>query len=409
MPINLKGDIVDNEGKVMTEVTNPTSSSSNDEFSKLFMNTLMNQSGILSSEDTPMDKRLNESLQSSIMGEKKASELSTKRVSSVYDREIERVNIEGKQKLESARGSMLMGQSLGVLRQIESDTDKSLKDLKQRKEELIMQGDENSARKIGELEFQAEQFRQTSRQQTFSNLLAMGGFQLQAKGQALQEKQQNFAEKSAIASIGLQYGIKVNEGDTMESIVSRAAPFASAKQKADLANTLAQTKLAEVNAKKALQGMDFIADDATIQTLASTFDQTYRYGSEQEKQIANTSMQNIIDKQGGTIATKLLQSIKDIHAKEFTPENLTVQIKDGYDKGQTYVETLDIIQKNLDAKVMTPKQAETANEIAKKLQPRISPQGALGGYNLPNLIDQLSSMEGAAIKGSLGFITGYGN
>jgi hypothetical protein len=81
--------------------------------------------------------------------------------------------------------------------------------------------------------------------------MSIGNFGLQSAQENRQQKAQNFAEKSAISNVALQFGLTAKEGETMDQIVSRAAPLASQKQQLEMAKLQAETNRANAEASKA--------------------------------------------------------------------------------------------------------------------------------------------------------------
>lgn len=371
-----------------TNAAAPVSTFSQEDFDKMLTSSMMGLSQMVSSADTQLEERLNKS----IAGVEKSQEASKGYITSVFDREKELSSEIGKKKLTSAVESQRgYAQNTAVLKQIEQDTDKSIKDLEQRKQELILQGEAASASKIADLQFQAEEFRQKSRQQVFSNLLAFGNYGLQRQESARAERAQNFQERSAIGSIALQFGIKVNENDTIDDVINNAAQFANAQQKAQLAKLQAETRYTNAQIRKLEQGMDFELDDNTLAVIAGQIDSGLRSNDETMKTLAQTRLAKLIETKGEKAMPQLIGKIKELRNQEFSTENLTKDITQGYADGKTYGDIINAIDSDLSKGIITTEQAEEANKIAKKLKPasqRVTYPGllkdlygfTLGGY-----------------------------
>jgi hypothetical protein len=230
----------------------------NDAFIQEMQSQLTAQSGAISSSNTNIESKIAEA----IKGVQTANKSSAKGIESSYNRQIGETRETGSFQFlgaqEQRRG---FATNVGVLKKINEDTDKNIRDLEQRKQELILQGDSATAEKVAAMQMKALEFKQEAEQNVFSNLLQMsnfglsvGQFGLAKKQEERQQQGQDFVEKQAISNIALEFGIPVQEGDTIDTIAARAAPFADEERKlkleqvrADIANSRAQTA-------KALQG-----------------------------------------------------------------------------------------------------------------------------------------------------------
>lgn len=203
-----------------------------DAFMTSMVNALQKSAGAISSYDSEIEKGISSAIKST----QQATEANTARVESAFEREkgysIDTGNTQITTANEARRG---FATNTGILKQIYQDTDKNLKDLEMRKQELILQGESAGASQIASLQLKALEMRQEAQQKAYTNLLSLASFGLSAKQEARQAKAQTFQEKSALAAIGLQYGIKVEPGDTIETMATKAAPFASQKQQLELA------------------------------------------------------------------------------------------------------------------------------------------------------------------------------
>lgn len=270
MAISLSGEIVDPSGRAVEStsiptVTSPTSSIPTDTFLNELQKKLLAQSDIISSQDTAIESAISKAIEATKAGQ----EAGAKRVELSFERQISEARKRGTEALtatqESQRG---FGINTAALKQITTETDKNIKDLEMRKQELLLAGDVASAARISDLQLQSLQFKQQAVQQTFSNLLSLGGLALQQKQLSLAERQQTTTERQAVANIALKYGLEVKEGDTIDTITARAMPFASQEQKLQLAKAQADIKLAEAQAAKALRGDGAINDSLTLSLIA---------------------------------------------------------------------------------------------------------------------------------------------
>lgn len=236
---------------------------------------LLSTSGAISSTNTKIEDTISgaiSKLQESNTASKSATE-------SAYNREIGVVTDKAANAetsfLESQRG---FATNTAALRDLRTNNEKSIRDLEQRKQEVLLQGDSVTASKISDLILKKYEFEQNATQQVFSNLVSIGNFNLQKEQEKRLQQTQVFNEDSAKANIALKYGIEVKAGDTFQDVVNRAKPFASQEQQlqldkavADLELTKSQTNLARANAEKALKdknAQDLSTDD--FKTFIST-------------------------------------------------------------------------------------------------------------------------------------------
>lgn len=338
----------------------------NDVFMQTLQDKLIASSELISSEDTNIEKKIS----SAISSVKKGQEASTQRITSAFDREKSFAQTDvGNQintEFESGRG---FGVNIGVLREITQTGDKRIDDLEQRKQELILAGEAEAAGKIAGLQLQELQFQQEARQRTFQNLLSLGSFGMQARGQQLQERAQSFQEKSALGNIALQYGVSLKPGDTIDTVVSRAMQFASQKQQLELSKLQAEINKANAETAKALKNDDFILDDVTAPAIASFIDRGLRGNDPTLKATAETMLANLIEKKGAGGAQKVGVAILKLREAEFAPERLREDISSALKSGQTKNQLVNTINLQVENGIMTPDQAETARKIVTELAP----------------------------------------
>ena len=158
-------------------------------------------------------------------------EASKVRIEGTFGREIN----SAQQASRSTRRSFAQGSSMGTSTaqfKLMNDTiNKTLGDLSSRKEEALANADATAAQQIAQLETNELSFRTQANQQYFQNLLGISGVQQAQEGLELQQRAQEFSEGQSIGSIALQFGLDVEDGETIDSIISRAQPFASKEMK----------------------------------------------------------------------------------------------------------------------------------------------------------------------------------
>ncbi len=206
----------------------------------------LQDSGMVSSTPSIIDTNIS----NAIAGVKAGNAASDLSVTSAYDRAIAASKTEQGQSIQNnLEGRTGFATNMVALRSLVDTTDANLKDLQQRKEEALMNNDATAAGKIADLQLQAITFKQNALQNVFSNALGMANYGIQSANEARLSKQQTFQEKSTISDIALKYGLTVSPGDTIDSITTKAMPFASAEEKASLAKI--QSDIAVNNAQAA--------------------------------------------------------------------------------------------------------------------------------------------------------------
>lgn len=227
---------------------------------------LMEMSGIISSDSTKIESGIKDI----ISGVNKGNEASKGVIKSQYDRAIEDAKKVGEQdvinELESQRGFATV---TAVINNTADRAAKNVKDLEQRKQELLLQGDATAASKITELQLKEMEMEQETRKTGFQNLLAMGNFALQANQESRLAKAQTFQEKSKMSEIALKYGIELKEGDTLDTVISRATPFANEEQRLEMIKTKAEISKLNSEAAKALKGESDSLDPNVITLIAT--------------------------------------------------------------------------------------------------------------------------------------------
>ena len=227
------------------QVNQPTSPAQSD-FTAQLTDMLKNQSGMITSNTTQMEQQINDA----IANVNRSNEASKAVTTSQYNRQIADQTAANQRQItsfqEETRG---YATNTAALRTMVEQADKSVKDLEQRKQELLLQGDAQAASKVAEMQLKTLDMRTNAMQKTFDNLLQIGSYSIQASQEKRATAAQTFSERSAINSIALQYGVTPREGDTIDTVTARAMPFATQKQKLELAKT--QADINKVNAEAA--------------------------------------------------------------------------------------------------------------------------------------------------------------
>lgn len=242
-----------------------TGGSNSDAFMQAIQEKLLGQSSIISSTTSGLEDRLNQA----ISGVQTSNDKSNQAVESAYSREKTFQEGQGSLNIQNQlEGRSGFGTQMVAFRNLVETTDKNLKDLEQRKNELILQNDANGASKIAELQFKTLEFKQNAEQQTFSNLLSMGNFATQLKQSELAQRAQTFQETSAMSSVALKYGLDVKPGDTLKSITTRAMPLASKEEQLSLQK--AQADINNANAQAAKYMTDTKATKGGLDSLSAS-------------------------------------------------------------------------------------------------------------------------------------------
>lgn len=159
-------------------------------------NKVLGTSSLVSSAQTGVDKVI-----SSI---KESQEAGAERISGSFGREEEdlRRRITEGEKIQGRRQRGVgINTQFTALSRLREDTDKSLKDLADRKREALRINDTSAIQQIAELEFKAIEFQQKAEQQVFENQIAVGQFGIGLK--ALEEdikKENRLASASEVSA-----------------------------------------------------------------------------------------------------------------------------------------------------------------------------------------------------------------
>lgn len=282
-----------------------TGGAATDPFLSAIQDKLLSQSGIVSSTGSELESRI----QSAMSGVKSATQSESQRIESQFGRDIGYAQDTAAANLDSGRSAGSGGvMNMAALRELTNTTDKQLKDLEQRKQELILQNNSQGATQIANLEMQALQFQQQAQQQVFSNLLGMANYSVTAQQESRLAKQQSFTEQQALSTVALKYGITLKDGDTMESVVTRAMPTASKQQQAELAKTLAETRRIEADIQKiARDGVDSTSD-FDLDTIANAY---LRVGDSVASNLTDMEFSKVVNRAAAISTDRVKVSVQD--------------------------------------------------------------------------------------------------
>lgn len=153
-----------------------TNSGTNDFLSTL-KEKLLGQAGAISSEDTNIEKKIQDAIGAVNTGK----DASKQYIESTFGRQIEEAKTLGEKEVTSfAEAGRGFAVNTAATRAISDNAEKRVKDLEQRKQELILMGDSQAAGQISGLIMKELEFEQQARIQNFSNMLNIGNFALKA-------------------------------------------------------------------------------------------------------------------------------------------------------------------------------------------------------------------------------------
>lgn len=219
-------------------VTTGGAATSGTDFFKALQSKILGDGGIVTSEDTGFEK--------AIAGIKTAGEAQAQRIESAGGREIafqaEQFGQQRTTRLEGRRG---FATNQAALQQLDDRTEKSLKDMEQRKQELLLAGEESTARQISQLQVQAIQFKQQKEQEMFSNILASSRLQIQQKAEdraasqfkenlTFRQNEFDFRKQTLMFEAAAASGLEIAPGESFEAFVSRAGTFIGKKEQEKL-------------------------------------------------------------------------------------------------------------------------------------------------------------------------------
>ena len=207
---------------------------------------VLGEGGVVSSEDTGFEK--------AIAGIKEAGVATGQRLESQAEREIAfatgQANIGRERALSKAGG---FGQQKVALKLLEESNIKYIGDLQRQKDDALLANDAQTASQVAGLQVEAMRYEQQAKQQYFNNLLGMANL---VQGQETEERmasqftqnlqlqrdQMEEANRRTAAGLAAEYGVTIEEGDTLESVVSRIAPIVTAEKRAYLQSLVKTAK-----------------------------------------------------------------------------------------------------------------------------------------------------------------------
>ncbi len=221
--------------------------------------------GFVSSQDTGIE----EAISKAITGIEKGREAGTARVESIFERaKLGALTAGGREFTTAEESRRGFATNQGLLKLIADTTETELKDLEQRKQELILAGEAEAARQISTLQIQSLQFKQESQQRTFTNLLSLAGLEIQKGAATREERRLTIQEDQSISNIALEFGLDIREDDTIASITERAKEGATEKRKLELDKIRADIERTKAETAKVLRGEDAIFTPEVIESIA---------------------------------------------------------------------------------------------------------------------------------------------
>lgn len=231
---------------------------------------LLNQSGMISSSNTKLEDQIN----SAISSRQAAGTATDKGINASYAGQEQTAQQAGNAKMTAATEAQRgFAQNTAALQQLTDATNKQVNDLETQKQVALATADSATADKLSDLQVQAITFQQQAQQQTFSNLLGMANFGVNAQQAQTQQRSQDFQEQSAISNIATKYGLTVGPGETIQSIATKAAPFASKEEQQQIALATSQIQANQASTAKALADIqaDKPLDAATLAGLGASW------------------------------------------------------------------------------------------------------------------------------------------
>jgi hypothetical protein len=213
---------------------------------------LLKQSSIVSSQGNEIDKRI----QSAMGGVKSSAEMSNQAIESAYTREKAFAEMNASNDIQThLEGRSGFATQMVAFRSLVETTDKNLKDLAMRKEELILQNNSAAASKVAELEMKALEFRQEASKQLYSNIFNMGELNLRSQQEERLQKEQKQKSTETIGKLlseNPQAGILTT--DTLEQAYAKIGVKPNSPdmlyKKAQIDNIYNEIKNRNINAGK---------------------------------------------------------------------------------------------------------------------------------------------------------------
>lgn len=363
-----------------TQVTPPTTTTTqgaaNDPFIKQLMEQMQGSQGAVSSSNTKIDDLLSQAAQQLKSGAQSNSDA----VSSQYNRLEDYQKQQNSQDMTHAQDAQHgFGVNTALIDHLTETGDRAIKDLEQRKQELILQGNSTAAAKIADLQVQQAQFTQQSTQQAFTNMLGMANFGLSAYNSSVQQQQQqqqidlqnktfSYNQQKDISTLAAQYGVSVSPGDSLNDVMAKIAPYASQEEKLKL-NKM-QLDNAEIQAnisKLRADAKTFNPNDPKQMNAAMYMLKVYGVNSMDSLIKSNPANAGLVAQKLGEEQTP---GIKQYAAEKFASGESISQIVDelasGKAIGTVAVDTATILKLVTDTSNSTPRNPGLLDKIATK-------------------------------------------
>ena len=234
----------------------PTTDPAQDAVIRALQGKIESAAGAVSSATSNIESTVN----NAIRGTQSATDMGRSRIESQFGRESSYAVDNAKRNFQNFSESRTgFGTQMAAFRNLVQTTDKEMKDLDMRREELILANDSAGAQRVADLQMKALEFKQKAAQDTFNNILQTGAFALQASAEQRAGREftanlqlnrdklnldiltQKKNEEAQMASIAAEFGVELKPGDSMADVVTRVAPMANSIKRAQLNQLLAET------------------------------------------------------------------------------------------------------------------------------------------------------------------------
>lgn len=197
---------------------------------------------IVSSADTGVEKAIKGAQEATIAAQKAGEQ----RLERQFGEQITTTRKAGAAAITTAREAQRgFGVNRAALQQLNEVTDKKIKDLEQMKQDALLANNTTFASQLANLQLKELEFQQNAQQQSFNNLMSLGALNLQQSTEErlnrqftsnleFQKQTQIFNERKIVTGIATEFGVTIEDGETLESIVAKVAPTASKIKQAEL-------------------------------------------------------------------------------------------------------------------------------------------------------------------------------
>lgn len=262
-------------------------------------------SGISSSASSNLQASIN----NAISGTQTAGELSRRSLMSERDREVAFArNRQGAEITGALEGRTGYGTQRIALRELAETTEKEVKDLRQRYDELILQGDAATAQRVAELQVQKLEFLQAQEQNFYSNMIGVANLQQEALSQAQQNEQFYQAQQQADRQFRQsmqqsKYEFEQNYGLELERIDLQQQQIELQRQRNQISAAEYQLKRDELNNEKTLTNLEaLVTQDIKNKVASGEFTLEDFQTTEYLAQVrANTGFDGDVDELSGVV------------------------------------------------------------------------------------------------------------